>query len=299
MQGVQDTYYLNKGDATAYFEDCHIAGEVDFIYGDGTALFSRCTIEPLSAKAVITAPNTQPGYTGLVFKDCTVKAHPEAKAPVAGFRLGRPWDESPAATFLSTTFVDMPAAEGWGAMKEGLTVRFHEYGSKDAAGAALDLSSRSIAACKASDKSDKPVLTAAEAAAYTTEMIFAKPAAGWQPAADIAPIAAPTPHITGTTLAWDAAPGATGYAVLRDGELLAFTTATTYTVPGDGHYSLRAVAPLGTLGEASGAAVLTAVTAPQIAAGQTPAAPCYNAAGQRVTPAAHGLIITNGRKRVK
>ena len=64
MQGVQDTYYINKADASAYFEDCSIAGEVDFIYGDGTAFFKNCHLQPVSSSACITAPNTQPGYMG-------------------------------------------------------------------------------------------------------------------------------------------------------------------------------------------------------------------------------------------
>ncbi len=44
LQGVQDTYYLNKADGTAYLETCTLAGEADRIYGDGTAYMQQCTL---------------------------------------------------------------------------------------------------------------------------------------------------------------------------------------------------------------------------------------------------------------
>src|SRR5262245_2294527 len=40
--GWQDTVFLNRG--RQYFEDCYIAGHVDFIFGAATAWFERCHI---------------------------------------------------------------------------------------------------------------------------------------------------------------------------------------------------------------------------------------------------------------
>jgi pectinesterase len=202
MQGVQDTYYINKADASAYFEDCSIAGEVDFIYGDGTAFFKNCHLQPVSSSACITAPNTQTGYMGLVFDGCVIEKIAGAKDNVTGYRLGRPWGDSPAATYLNTTMKVLPSDAGWGKMSGGLVLRFHEYGSKDAAGNAIDLSKRSIDACSPAAGSDSPVLTAEQAATYTVENVFKKVAADWTPAQHAAQLTAPTPDLSGQTLAW-------------------------------------------------------------------------------------------------
>ncbi len=42
MLGWQDTVMINHG--RQYFKDCYIEGRVDFIYGDGTAVFDHCEI---------------------------------------------------------------------------------------------------------------------------------------------------------------------------------------------------------------------------------------------------------------
>lgn len=297
LQGVQDTYYLNKADASAYFEDCNIAGEVDFIYGDGTAYFNRCRLQPVSSNAYVTAPNTQAGYTGLVFDGCTIERIDDAKDAVTGYRLGRPWGDSPASTFINTTMNVLPAAAGWGGMTSGLVVRFHEYGSKDADGTPLDLSKRSISACSPATGSDSPVLSEAQLADYSLANVFAKVAQGWQPEQATVQLSATAPRLNGTTLYWDAVPEALGYAVVKDGEVIGFSTMTSFVVPDAvSLYTIRVANAMGGLGLPSASAT-TGIT--DIMTDDIHDAPMYNTAGQRVTRSARGIIISRGRKIVR
>ena len=244
LQGIQDTYYLNKGDATAYFETSSIYGTTDYIYGDGTAWFEGCNINHIGNTGYITAPNTQDNYVGMVFNNCTVDA-PNAEGD---FYLGRPWGDSPAATYLNTTFNNLPNSAGWHAMTTGCKLRFHEYGSKDAENNVINLNPRSISALSGTIDSDNPVLTEAEAATYTIASTFE----GWTPQTIAAQLTASAPAISGTTLSWTAVDGAYCYAVCKDGAVIDFTTATSYVVTDEtASYSIRVANQMGGLGEAS------------------------------------------------
>src|SRR5215213_295814 len=70
--GWQDTILLNRG--RHYFENCYIAGHVDFIFGAATAFFERCHIHALKDGYLTAAstPDNQP--YGFVFNRCRVTA---------------------------------------------------------------------------------------------------------------------------------------------------------------------------------------------------------------------------------
>lgn len=291
LQGVQDTYYLNKADGTAYFEDCSIYGEVDFIYGDGTAFFQRCTLLPLSSGAYITAPNTQAAYKGLIFNECTIDRPAGAKDAVTGYRLGRPWGDSPAATFLHTTMNVLPAASGWGKMSDGLVLRFHEYDSKDAQGQALDLSSRSLAACSPASGSDSPVLTESQASAYTLEKVFPD----WNPADACQLLSAPTLQEQEGILSWSPVADAYCYAIVCDGQVIDFTTQTSYPCRQTGTYALRVVNRMGGLGEA-GNAVKVESTGIETIVNEASSATYFDLLGRRTAPSASGIQLQSGKR---
>jgi pectinesterase len=83
--GWQDTILLNRG--RHYFENCYIAGHVDFIFGGATAFFEKCHIHILKDGYITAAstPDTQP--FGFVFSNCKVTG----ESPTARTYLGRPW----------------------------------------------------------------------------------------------------------------------------------------------------------------------------------------------------------------
>ncbi|MEO7101571.1 MAG: pectinesterase family protein [Luteolibacter sp.] len=119
--GWQDTLKIDAG--REYFEKCYITGHTDFIYGSATAFFSDCEIfcrEP----GYITAPSTPPGKIGFVFEKCRI-TFPYGNPAVY---LGRPWRDSPSATFVRCEMAAGVRPEGWSEwnIKPPL-VRFAEY----------------------------------------------------------------------------------------------------------------------------------------------------------------------------
>lgn len=290
LQGIQDTYYLNKADGSAYFETSTISGQTDYVYGDGTAWFEQCTLYNTGA-GYITALNTQTGYYGMVFNGCIV----DGDAAAAGqFYLGRPWNDSPHVTYLNTTFKQLPKEEGWGKMTANLVLRLHEYGSMDANGNKLDLSKRSLSNCSPANGSDEPVITAEKAAGYTLESVLG---AGWSPQARTAQLAAPAVSLSGSVFSWQPVAGAIGYAIVKDGSVVAFTTDASYDTAntGAGQYCIRVANEYGGLGAPS--QIVTGISDIENAVADANA-PIYNMQGMRVGKSYKGVVIQNGKKRI-
>ncbi len=285
MQGIQDTYYLNKGDASAYLEDCSIYGQTDFIYGDGTAFLENCYIYNTGA-GYITAPNTQPGYKGFVFSNCTVDAKVGLEKQ---FYLGRPWNDSPAATYLHTRFLVLPKDVGWGSMTSGLVCRFHEYGSKDANGKILDLSARSLDACSAASSSDACVLNEDQVAEYTYDKVITT----WDAKALTQQMNAPTGVVLrGTTISWDNS-SALCWAIIRDGNVIDFVSTPYYNITTPGTYQVRAANYMGGLSEPS--SVITRINDMQT--NDNTSNTMYNLRGQKINNYHKStIIIKKGHK---
>ncbi|WP_433292585.1 pectinesterase family protein [Actinoplanes sp. CA-030573] len=94
--GNQDTLYVNSSAAgvanRAYFRECYIEGDVDFIFGRGTAVFDRCRIHSLNRNS---SPN---GYVTAPSQDITIpygyllhRCMLTSDAPAGTVFLGRPW----------------------------------------------------------------------------------------------------------------------------------------------------------------------------------------------------------------
>ncbi|THV40090.1 pectinesterase family protein [Glycomyces buryatensis] len=95
--GNQDTLYANSPSETEagrqYYKDCYVEGDVDFIFGRGTAVFDDCTIHSLdrgsdSNNGYITAASTDLSQEyGYLFTGCTLTSD----AADGSVYLGRPW----------------------------------------------------------------------------------------------------------------------------------------------------------------------------------------------------------------
>lgn len=127
--GRQDTLYANKG--KQYYKDCYIEGDVDFIFGQATAVFEKCEIKSLmravandgKAHSVgyVTAPSTLATDKGYLFYKCHLTS--DIESPHYAL-LGRPWHPSSeqrevnsAATFRECK-IDTPMKEkAWNSMK--------------------------------------------------------------------------------------------------------------------------------------------------------------------------------------
>lgn len=163
--GWQDTILLNRG--RHYFEDCYIAGHVDFIFGGATAFFERCHIHCLRDGYITAAstPDHQP--FGFVFSNCKITG----QTPAVRTYLGRPWRAFSNVIFLNTemsAIVHPVGRHNWNFPEREKTVRYAESGSR---GAGANRRARVAWARQ---------LTAAAAAAITPERVLAG-SDGWNP----------------------------------------------------------------------------------------------------------------------
>lgn len=139
--GWQDTLMANKG--RQYFSDCYIEGRVDFIYGDGTAVFERCHIHSKNG-GYVTAASTPPERAfGFVFFDCKLTgddvpwvdataAKPPKVWKLPNTQLGRPWRGYASVAFLRCEMGEHVKPDGWnnwGKAENETTARFVEFGS--------------------------------------------------------------------------------------------------------------------------------------------------------------------------
>ena len=91
-----------------YYEDCYIAGTVDYIFGWATAYFNRCELHCLSGGYVTAAATPQGQEYGYVFNECHITAEPGVKT-----YLGRPWRNYAQVVYLNCEMDDCVEAAGW------------------------------------------------------------------------------------------------------------------------------------------------------------------------------------------
>jgi pectinesterase len=100
--GNQDTLYVKSGStgaiARAYFKNSYVEGDVDFVFGRGTAVFDGCTLNYLTTRqgskgGNYLAPSTAPSNPyGFLVINGTLTA--QTGTPSNLIALGRAWDES-------------------------------------------------------------------------------------------------------------------------------------------------------------------------------------------------------------
>jgi polygalacturonase len=186
--GDQDTVYAGSSDCSPpgheaadcsltrqYFDHCFIEGNVDFIFGNATAVFEHCEVHSNQhVIGYITAQGKQdedePSF--FVFDHCKLTADPG----VAHVWLGRPWRPLASVVFLNTEMgahIEPPGFREWhpGETDYMQSVFYAEYNSS---GPGAHPGER--------DPHVKR-LTAAEAARYDARRVL-RGQDGWNPAAD-------------------------------------------------------------------------------------------------------------------
>ena len=105
--GWQDTILLNRG--RQYFDNCHIEGHVDFIFGAATAWFEQCRIVCLRDGYVTAASTPADAPYGFVFNRCKIAgANPDVQT-----WLGRPWRINASTIYLNCELSDAVRPPGW------------------------------------------------------------------------------------------------------------------------------------------------------------------------------------------
>jgi pectinesterase len=195
--GYQDTLYTKGG--RAYFKNCYVSGDNDFIFANGTSVFDNSTINfdgDHSGGAMTAASTDKRTSNGLVFLNSTVTGNsvkgdpvidPQSAANASGpagntMYLGRPWGWQQTGGDASTVLVNtkLPAAVravGWlnwnanelnaaNGKQDGNPAkdsRYAEFNSTDSMGNPVDVTSRVAWSHQ---------LTASQAAAYTVANLF-------------------------------------------------------------------------------------------------------------------------------
>jgi polygalacturonase len=183
--GNQDTLYAASKSCTPpggqscaparqYFSDSYIEGNVDFIFGDGKAVFENCEIHSTAHSiGYVTAQGKHdPDQdSGFVFNHCKLTA----AAGVDNVWLGRPWRPYATVVFLNSEMGGHIQAPGWREWHPGEThsIETAFYAEYNSSGPGAHAGQR--------DPHTK-LLTAAEAARFETKRFLAG-ADGWDPAA--------------------------------------------------------------------------------------------------------------------
>lgn len=288
LLSYQDTYYSNNNAGKFYWEDCEIHGTVDYICGGGDAYFNRCLLVNETRKEgekagedVIAAPYTDGSEWGYVFNECTVENL------AADFRFARAWGGKPRCAFLNTVLNQPSEIQATRYQEGGMNVpadKFVEFNSLDANGTVVSPASNILTFTKG-DASNKmeTILTADEAAAYALSNVFAD----WDAAA-IAAQKGVTVKQDGAKLTWSG--DADIYAIFKDGEFVAFTSANEYETDGsDAKYTVRAANARGGLGKAAAAGASTSID--DIEASELVSTSFFSLAGARLAAPVRGINI--------
>ncbi|KAM0887022.1 hypothetical protein ACQ4PT_029314 [Festuca glaucescens] len=149
INGYQDTLYAKKN--TQFYHECRISGTVDFIFGDATAVFQKCTLvvrKPTKNQQVntITAHGRDNAVeaTGFAFQFCSVVADDElvhADFQVKTY-LGRPWREFSRVVFMECDLPGLVDPKGWEQWQGKTDVVDMYYGEYRNTGAGADVSGR-------------------------------------------------------------------------------------------------------------------------------------------------------------
>lgn len=187
--GYQDTLLVD-GRGRQYFRSSFITGDSDFIYGDATAVFDRCTIESTDLGWITAADTARTTANGLIFLDCSLVRGTDRNpfddgttAPNNSVFLGRPWFfwpslQMPSVTYIRTRMGPHIARAGWDPWNEILNpalnrdplTRVSEWGSMDPAGTLFADSNQDGTPDGRVSWAD--AMTAAQAANYTVQNIF-------------------------------------------------------------------------------------------------------------------------------
>lgn len=234
--GYQDTLFLqNRTDESAsnnppdqptlqtnrmYFKDTTITGSVDYVFGSAIAVFDHCDLHSALNGYVTAASTPQEQKYGFVFLHSKLTAENPYSGSLKTY-LGRPWRPYASVAYIDTSMERHIQAEGWsdwGRASNQSTARFYEYGTTSAGDARVGRVPWAR------------TLTEEEAAAYTTQRIFARSAGinavdDWDPGQ----IASPTPP-PAVPLTVDAQ-GSTEHGVTLNATLVPYAQCEDGTVP--------------------------------------------------------------------
>ncbi|PWU69833.1 pectinesterase family protein [Gracilibacillus dipsosauri] len=134
--GWQDTL-LATDDVRQYYVDSYISGDVDFIFGDATAVFDHSIIHSRDA-GYVTAASTKKTNIGYVFYNSKLTAE---EGMIDSVELGRPWRPYSNVVYIQTWMGEHIKPHGWnnwGNSENESTARYGEFANSGPSGEAME-----------------------------------------------------------------------------------------------------------------------------------------------------------------
>lgn len=128
--GNQDVLFLNSARSRVCFRYCDIEGTTDFIFGDATAWFDHCHIHSKKDSHVTAASTPADHPYGFVFSDCILTGD----TSIHHASLGRPWRPHASVDYIRCYIGAHIRPEGWsdwnnnGSYKTARYGEYHDYG---------------------------------------------------------------------------------------------------------------------------------------------------------------------------
>lgn len=163
--GNQDTVYAAGKFSRQYFLNCYIEGTTDFIFGEATAIFEKCSLHA-KVNSFLTAASTTAGKPfGFVFLNCKITA----ASGIDKVFLGRPWRSFAKVAFLNCEMGSFITAEGWDNWSKAENEKTTQFAEFKNTGTGANTSKRVGWSVKLSDE---------QALKFNKENIFAP--LGWE-----------------------------------------------------------------------------------------------------------------------
>ncbi|WJX36814.1 pectinesterase [Trifolium repens] len=146
--GYQDSLYPHS--MRQFYRECRIAGTVDFIFGDATAVFQNCQIlakkgSPEQKNTITAQGRKDPNQpTGFSFQFCNISADSDLLPSVGTIQtyLGRPWKTYSRTIFMQSYFSNIISPEGWLEMNGKFALDTLTYGEYMNTGPGAGVASR-------------------------------------------------------------------------------------------------------------------------------------------------------------
>lgn len=133
----QDTLYTGDGNSRAYYKNCLISGNTDYIFGDGNQVFENCELNwqgyTSGAKGGHITAAKDTSTLGYLFYNCRITKNKASGFTVATGTLGRTWGAKARVTYVNTVqeAANLISNSGWENMNgDPKNANYKEYNTR-------------------------------------------------------------------------------------------------------------------------------------------------------------------------
>ncbi len=157
MLSHQDTLQIN---GQAYVSNCHIEGDVDFMWGTGPCYFENCRLKALRSRSMYTQIRNPATNRGYIYKNCTFEGAPGVIDCVLSRVLQTRFPAS-EVVLLDCTLTEAVSPAGWrlDSTAEAPALHFWEYNSRDPRGNPIDNSQRFAVSRRLTNEADAETIS--------------------------------------------------------------------------------------------------------------------------------------------